>query len=368
MLAVQFGAAVKGREALRSAIGTVVDGRWVRSVPDPKLLDERVTPHARGAVLVSAIFDALIGIYETRTADLFRIASGGTGLLRDGTIDPDLARRLATEAAKSARQLLRMCVRALDYLPPVDITFFDFLRAMVTADYELVPDDQYNYRLAVIEAFTKRGIGRSRSDASDIDGRGVGSLSDDDLRWRTFQRGGRQDGAEAHYESIVQALRTYAEQCVYVQDRRELFALTAEHRDEVTKAFTTACDGSPGFRRRLGLDGDVPFEIDSLRRAMRAQPSGEVDPEVIVSLIQRRPATDGRPARVGGVTLIVNLKDTVLPRYVITKGIDNENRAAATAEFAAANARDPLRQLYVAPSADGTSERFAALHLPIDEG
>ncbi|MEL6980988.1 MAG: S8 family serine peptidase [Actinomycetota bacterium] len=77
-LAVQFGEAVRGREALRSAIGTVVDGEWVRSAPDPTLLHTRTTPHARGAVLVSAIFDALIGIYEGRTADLFRIASGGT--------------------------------------------------------------------------------------------------------------------------------------------------------------------------------------------------------------------------------------------------------------------------------------------------
>ena len=46
-----------------------------------------------------------------------------------------------------------MCIRALDYLPPVDVTFGEYLRALITADFDLVADDRYNYRVAFIDAF-----------------------------------------------------------------------------------------------------------------------------------------------------------------------------------------------------------------------
>jgi len=46
-----------------------------------------------------------------------------------------------------------MCIRALDYCPPVDITFGDYLRALITADVDLVPGDEHHYRVAIIEAF-----------------------------------------------------------------------------------------------------------------------------------------------------------------------------------------------------------------------
>jgi hypothetical protein len=51
-----------------------------------------------------------------------------------------------------------MCIRATDYLPPVDPTFSDFLRAMVTADFELNRADDSGLRASMIEAFRQRGI------------------------------------------------------------------------------------------------------------------------------------------------------------------------------------------------------------------
>src|SRR5262249_23491079 len=47
---------------------------------------------------------------------------------------------------------------ATDYLPPVDPTFSDFLRAMVTADFELNRADDLGLRADMIEAFRQRGI------------------------------------------------------------------------------------------------------------------------------------------------------------------------------------------------------------------
>jgi len=115
-------------------------------------------PHARGAILVAAVFDAFLAIYRRRVADLLRIATSGSGVLPEGELHPDLVNRLASEAATTAQHVLNMCLRALDYCPPVDINFGDYLRAVITADIDLVPDDDLGYRIAFIEAFRRRGI------------------------------------------------------------------------------------------------------------------------------------------------------------------------------------------------------------------
>ena len=96
--------------------------------PDPMLYQTIHEPHDRGAILVAAMFTAFLTIYRDRTRDLFRIATGGTGLVPPGDLHPDLVNRLAGEAAKAARHLLDMAIRALDYLPPVDMTYGDYLR------------------------------------------------------------------------------------------------------------------------------------------------------------------------------------------------------------------------------------------------
>lgn len=158
-LARQFGYATGNRGALRDAIGrTDEEGKWLPQVVDPEQYNITKEPHDRGAILVAAMFDAFRVIYDARTADLLRIATGGTGRLPEGNIHPDLVDRLSSEAAKTSAHLLRMAIRALDYCPPVDITFGEYLRAMITADFDIIPNDFRGYRIAVIEAFRKRGI------------------------------------------------------------------------------------------------------------------------------------------------------------------------------------------------------------------
>ncbi|NEJ11005.1 hypothetical protein GR238_37495, partial [Rhizobium leguminosarum] len=151
-LAHQFGTATGRDGALREAIDAS-EGR------QPAMLsDEMTEPHERGAILVAAVFDAFLSIYEKRTADLFRIAGIRPGTQPAQDLHPDLIARVSREACKAAEHVMRMCIRALDYLPPVDVRFGDFLRAIVTADHDLVPDDVLCYRLAVIEGFRRRGI------------------------------------------------------------------------------------------------------------------------------------------------------------------------------------------------------------------
>ncbi len=159
-LAQQFGHAAGRGGALRDALGHVhpETGVWRAALPDPRRLETTWEPHDRGAILVAAVFGAFLKVYRARTRDLFRIASEGTGELRAGAIHPDLAGRLAEEAARAATQILQMCIRAIDYCPPVGITFGDYLRGIVTADHAISPEDEYGYRLAVMESFREWGI------------------------------------------------------------------------------------------------------------------------------------------------------------------------------------------------------------------
>lgn len=175
-LAFQFGQSVGHYGALRNAIGREEDGKWVRLHPRDFDLTKLTAPHERGSVLVAAVFDAFIAIYNQNVADLLRLASDGTGILREGTPPPELVGRLAKEASTIAAQVLRMCIRALDYCPSIDITFGEFLRALLTADYELVPDDPMHYRVAFIEAFRKWHIMPNS----------VRTMGEDDLRWMQF--------------------------------------------------------------------------------------------------------------------------------------------------------------------------------------
>ena len=165
-LAQQFGEATGKRGALRNAIG---------KKPDPTALQKTTEPHDRGSILVAAVFDAFLTVYKTRIADLNRIASGGSGVLPRGAIHPDLVNRLAQEASRVSQRILGMCIRALDYCPPVDITFGEYLRAIITADYDTSQLDDEGYRIAMIESFRQYGIYPSN----------VRSLSEESLLWFT---------------------------------------------------------------------------------------------------------------------------------------------------------------------------------------
>ncbi len=144
-LAQQFGKAIGQYGALRDAIGDFDEttNQWKPRIPDPNDYQTITEPHDRGAILVAAVFEAFLSIYKYRAADLLRIATDGTGILTAGELHPDLVNRLAKEANKTAQQILNICIRALDYCPPVDITFGDYLRAMITADMDLVPDGRF---------------------------------------------------------------------------------------------------------------------------------------------------------------------------------------------------------------------------------
>lgn len=142
------GALLATRGGLRRSAG-------LRPPPDWRTSRGWEEPHRRGEVLVAAVLDTLIALWSERLSPL----------VHDGRIDRD---RAGEEGAKSADHLLRMSLRAIDYLPPVDFDFEDFVEAVLRADTELAPDDPHGYRPALLRAFRRLGIGRAEDRFVDL--------------------------------------------------------------------------------------------------------------------------------------------------------------------------------------------------------
>ncbi len=290
-LARQFGEAMELRAALRSALGTP---------PGSRRLAQLTEPHDRGAVLVAAVFDAYFSVYVRRTRDLLRLGRAEIG---EGELHPDLAQRLCREAVKTARHFGTICIRALDYVPPVDIRFGDYLRALVTADGDLVPDDPWDYRGAIIAAFRSRGIAPE----------GAASFSEGDLRWPALDGGG--------------PLR-----CA---------GLELDRRDRENSRRTAILLNAFGKRnaRALGLTEKAPIQANRFHRlaSQRIDPSGRLRGTLIAQLVQQRPERyephDPRTEFVfrGGTTLVMEEDGTV--RYRISKPLDDHERLERQREF-----------------------------------
>lgn len=388
-LALQFGQAIGRRQALRDALGHVIaqsrekspqefrdraaddetDGGdpapsiadtardfdqetrflWKRFKADPAKLAEVEEPHERGSFLVAAVFDAYLTIYESRVADLRRIATGGTGILPDGDLHPDLVRRMANEATLAARHVLKMCIRAMDYVPPTDITFGEYLRALITADVDLVPDDDRRYRVAFIEAFRKWGIYP----------RTVRTLSEETLRWSpppSFRMGRLPAG----FEPMRQALFDWQPGAT----RQDIFEKIQTAQGQLNEYIRHAFK-DPAMQRDIlgGIDTSRSFQVLNLRPARRIGPRGEFRTEMVVEILQRKDALpidkDERELEkrrrahekkqrrrageadeedlvpfVGGVTLIIGFEQQSYHiRYAIQKSLDSASRETRQREF-----------------------------------
>ncbi|HEY0545493.1 MAG TPA: hypothetical protein VGC91_08970 [Pyrinomonadaceae bacterium] len=149
-LAQQFGEASGMNRGLRSALDVQ---------HDPEAIQTRINDvHFRGSILVAAVFDAYFSVYLKRTANLFRVYRAGGGDSNPEELPGPLARLLAEQASATAAEFFQLCARALDYCPPLDITFGDFLRALVTANLDLKPVEGSGVRDALMQAFRVRGI------------------------------------------------------------------------------------------------------------------------------------------------------------------------------------------------------------------
>lgn len=129
--------------------------------PAQGLLDrsEFAQPHRRGEVLVAAVLQALLRVWARRLDEL--------GAEAIGRGEATAVRRIAEEGAAAADYLLTLAIRALDYAPPIDLRFGDYLSAMLTAEAEVAPgESRFRYREELPRACAAYGI-EPTSDAGD---------------------------------------------------------------------------------------------------------------------------------------------------------------------------------------------------------
>jgi hypothetical protein len=394
-LAHQFGQATGKRAALRNALGEWDDQSqtFKRHKPNPTLLRTKTDPHGRGSVLVAAVFDAFLDLYNDRIADLRRIATGGSGVLPAGSIHPDLVNRLANEAAVVAEEVLRACIRAMDCVPPVDVTFGEFLRALITADYDLFAGERRKNRIAFIDAFRAWGIYPTN----------VPTLSEESLRWRPTGDGdplrclqpkeGFSDEEGAILRRLLDALEKWHPRLEEARDG-DTGSDDAQNdvvgaRGEVFQRILRAQQGLHGLLQRLqllerqraadegrperplipGIDLYRRFSIGNLRPARRVGPQGEFRSEMVVEVVQTRVERGGRkgalPLR-GGATLVVDLLRWDV-RYVIYKRLydpapGDPHRLSRRAKERRA-ASDAARQLARAQDEEAAAGLSLALNL-----
>jgi hypothetical protein len=359
-----------------SAAGKGGPLRRIAGKPDPALFARTKEPHDLGWILVSAVYEGFVSNYVRRTRDLLRLATGGSGQLPEGELHPDLISRLTSECVRTAQAVLSMCIRATDYLPPVDPTFSDFLRAMITADFELNRADDSGLRAAMIEAFRQRGI-RPES---------VGSLAvqsllleaEDTLRTQPDQilanivgkllRFGAQQldrnylppptspsrkrrtpkKLEKPSEWVIQQNVAligpedvdHVNQDISEEDEPELILR------EVAKELS-AWANNPDYwgpdgkmrnnREYLKLDSNLKVAVFGFHSVHRIAPSGELLMEMVAQFVQTQKQLDnqdlGGLKYRAGITLIANIDGHV--RYLISKPFIDKRRGDLTAWISA---------------------------------
>ena len=270
-LAQQFGEARGTGKALRSALS---------DPPDPTLIkNPDLEPHERGAILVSAVFDAYFTIYLRRTADLFRIFRAGGGNTNSSELSMPMANLLAEAASRTAEDLFGICARAIDYCPPVDLTFGDYLRAVITADRDLHPIDEAGVRDAFMQAFRLRGI---VPDSAQY-------FSEESLCWPQVPVG--------HLPAV---------EGLIFGDPNGLTNAEKDHNGDLLRAYARQNAGKLGFRP------DLFISVPSFHPAFRIAPDGSLRVDMVVEMSQKyeapfdpaKPEMGTFPMR-GGVTMLI---------------------------------------------------------------
>ncbi len=294
----QFGFdLIDGRSPLRTAVHSTT---WDSPVPEAHTYEHQDEEHDLGSVLVSACFEAFRRIFEAKTSRLRHVFAAYQGRLPSEGVE-----LLARDACQLAGQFLNILIRAIDYCPSHHCTFGEYLRAMITADTDLVADDPWAYREAMVTAFRRYGI--TVPDVLD--------LSEQSLLWKRPER-----------PITVEALRfsQLRLDCVngliqWSDDARQVAAAEALGRAVCTPEHGRDC----GLMRPGGKV--EPPRVMSLRTLRRVAPDGTVNFDTVAEIVQRRAVREGY--FFGGCTLVIDASGRV--RYAVRKDIDSERRLLA---------------------------------------
>lgn len=128
----------------------LADGLFTREASRPSLSEQpspdwrtQHDPHLRGGVIVQVLVRVVARLWLQRLD-----APGGRSSLY----------QVGRAGATVGYQVVRMLIRSLGYMAPVDVTWEDLLRGILAADMAVAPDDHLDYRGAVVRAFAESGI------------------------------------------------------------------------------------------------------------------------------------------------------------------------------------------------------------------
>jgi hypothetical protein len=273
-------------------------------------------PHRCGELLVAALLNAFIEVWDQRIQKL-----------KNNTGSAYLNLNLVVEnGAEAAEHLLTMTIRALDYTPPTDIKFSDYLSALLTADKETVPDDtKYNYRQQILRSFRDYGI--------------LPASVETDGAWQPAEDEFKYD--RTHFESLM-------------RDPTEIFRFIWDNR------------------AKLKIDDRAYTKVQSVRPCLRISPDGFALRETVAEYVQlTKVRADelqqlfppiGKPNRMprdtevtlyGGGTLIFDEYGRI--KYHIANGIFSQTLQADRIDY--------LWRYGYFPETNSRENLFAQMHL-----
>ncbi len=249
------------------------------------------------------------------------------------------------------------------------LTFGDYLRALITADTDIVPDDDLGYRVAFIEAFQRRGIYPQD----------VRNLSIESLSWRP-----PLDSYTADFTRLANHLNFIPDRSQLYVDRRTTFNELARYRARLHNYINSHVEDLASFERLTGLaisPNSLPpfvpagqktplkFEVSALFPSRRIGPDGNLLNQMFLSITQqipipldpKEPNSMTFPFR-GGCTLVFDMDREKL-LYRIAKPINDPVRLKNELNHLLNNGSGSLRATYFSHFKTGIEkEPFAQLH------
>jgi hypothetical protein len=268
-------------------------------------------PHLMGTVLVSAIFEAFATVFRRKSERYFQVAGIDPTEIGRALVPDALVRILADEASELARQFLDICIRAIDYCPPVDMDLGEYLRAIITADADVVPEDKWCYREALMRSFQRRRIFPDH----------VEFMSIDAVRWAAPKE-------KLSIPELAFSELRFNGDPGHAADKTEL-----ERQARLLGQFVTQPRVAralhlvpPGVKLPKNVTYAAPPIVQSIRTTRRVTSNGSVLFDLVAEVTQACTVDlEGEPMDfMGGCTLIIDPFGDV--RYAIFKRLDSENR------------------------------------------
>ncbi len=320
-IAREFGhaTAAPGRpSALRSAVdamaGTDFDSDALPSAGGNglRVYEPGMEEHDMGSVLVSALFEAFLTVFRRRSERYFRIAGIAPDAVGQALYqNSELLQAVAREASDLAGRFLDVCIRAIDYCPPVDMELGEYLRAVITADADIVSDDKWGYRDALMRSFRRRRLFPDH----------VGFMTEDAVRWQP-------PDVPLHIPDLAFRNLRFNGDPGQPADPDEM-----ERQAHIVGRFVTDPATAsalhlvaPGHPLPKGIEYAAPPRVQSIRCARRTAPDGNLLFDLVAEVTQSCTARrDGQLFDFyGGCTLVIDPFGRV--RYAIHKKLDSVNR------------------------------------------